>query len=499
MNKSNRTEDWPIYNCHIHTFTRKHTPKNFIRWVLADAKRGRVDLLRVPLYLILFFLYVAAVFIVGNYIAFLSAHLDGMNLPIYALLLLFESMFAMPLLVLAFVWMALIIALLLQAAVDWWANRRQQRQSKRKNGSVVPTNATKKGLAQEAQEMVQHPNILIDLLAWLNPAATNDIFERIARFLKIAAQPSQRAIFDQIRLQYPYEEPKIRTRFVVLPMDMTHMELGDVEESIHCQHLQLLKLTRLYRDQIIPFYAADPRQEDVVEQVRRHVKYGQFRGVKIYPNLGYRPCSKKLMKIYEICVGDSIPVMTHCSPGGIWKYGLSETERRAFSQPESYLPVFKEFKDLKLCLAHFGGAEEWARQLNRTGRHDKYAERPWVKTIYEMIAHGEKECPNLYTDISYTAFTPRLRGLYIDLVDYLKVLLSNDRVRTHVLFGSDYYMVEREQMSEKEASVLLRSRLGEDLYKQIAHTNPMEFLRRAPKTRPSIKMKNSIHERSAIR
>ena len=49
-------------------------------------------------------------------------------------------------------------------------------------------------------------------------------------------------------------------------------------------------------------------------------------------------------------------------------------------------------------------------------------EEAWVRTIYEMIASGEY--PNLYTDISYTVFTPKVEGLYIDLVDYLKVLLT---------------------------------------------------------------------------
>jgi predicted TIM-barrel fold metal-dependent hydrolase len=56
------------------------------------------------------------------------------------------------------------------------------------------------------------------------------------------------------------------------------------------------------------------------------------------------------------------------------------------------------------------------------------------------------------------------------------VLLSKKEIREHVLFGSDYYMVEQEEITEKEASILLRSRLGEDLYKQIAHTNPKRYL-----------------------
>jgi predicted TIM-barrel fold metal-dependent hydrolase len=229
---------------------------------------------------------------------------------------------------------------------------------------------------------------------------------------------------------------------------------------------------------------------------------------------------------FLLFIGHDIPVMTHCSPGGIWQYGLSEVKRRAYTNPESYLPVFEAYPTLKLCLAHFGGAEEWARRLNRELKKDKYPEQPWVRTIYEMISGGQDQCPtacliiisklfepvcrlesilevylrmfamraalcNLYTDIAYTVFTPRVQGLYVDLVDYLKVLLSQPRVRTRVLFGSDYYMVAQEKMSEKEASILLRSRLGEDLYRQIAYTNPMEYLGKPPEAKATQRKKTT--------
>ena len=464
------TDQWPIYNCHIHTFTRKHTPKNFIKWVLADSKRGKINSLKVFLFLILFILYVTAVFILGNYIIILSARLDGSNIPVYAFLLLLEGLLAVPLVALVFIVVALIVLLLIQAAIDTWMDIQSRRHPEGQNERLM----NMKSLVHKGQEWVAHPNILVDMLVWLNPASSNDIFERIARFLKIASHPSQKAVFEQIRKQYQIKETK--TRFVVLPMDMTHMELGNLKESIDLQHEQLLELSREYEGQIIPFYAADPRQPHVVEKVRTHVIDGPFRGIKIYPNLGYPPDDCTLMEIYAMCVEHDIPVMTHCSPGGIWQYGLSRETRRAYTQPESYKRVFEEYPTLKLCLAHFGGAEEWARRLNRDVEKEKYPEEPWVRTIYEMIADGEKQYPNLYTDISYTAFTPRVKGLYVDLVDYLKVLLSHPRVQKRVLFGSDYYMTEQEKMSEKEASILLRSRLGEDLYQQIAYINPMEFL-----------------------
>lgn len=472
MNRPDTTDRWPIYNCHMHTFTRKHTPKHFILFVLSDAKLGKINPLKFLLFLFLLFLYVTAVYALGNYILLLSTRLDGLTMPGYTLLLLLEGLLVVPLVVLAFIVLAVLVLLLGQAGVDAVLDRRSRRQPERQNRGLMKV----KSLVHQCQELVAHPNILVNLLVWLNPASSNDIFERIARFLKIAAQPTQAAVFEQIRRQYQTRETK--TRFVVLPMDMTHMGLGALKESIDSQHEQLLALAdqEEYRGQIIPFYAADPRQKDLVEKVRRHVVNGRFRGIKIYPNLGYPPYHETLMEIYEMCEAHEIPVMTHCSPGGIWQYGLAENTRREYSQPASYKRVLEKYPRLKLCLAHFGGAEEWARRLNREIQKDKYPEEPWVRTIYEMIAEGHQDYPNLYADISYTAFRPKVHGLYVDLVDYLKVLLAHPRVQTRVLFGSDYYMIEQEKMSEKEVSILLRSRLGEALYRQIAYTNPREFL-----------------------
>jgi uncharacterized protein len=473
MNKPTMTDEWPIYNSHIHTFTRAHTPKNFIKWVLADGNTGRIDWLRLPLYFFFIFLYFVLLFLLANYVALLSTHLDAINLPVYAFLLLFEAVLVIPALIVAFIVLALIVLLLMQGFVDWLLKIRAQKPSASKPGRLhIMARALRQG-----QKMVLHPNILVRLLVGLNPASSNDIFERMARFLRIASEPSQAAIFDEIKLQYPPEQ----TRFVVLPMDMGFMKLGRLPTSIEKQHAELWTLAQKSNGQIIPFYAADPRHPDIVDRVKENLAKDKFQGIKIYPNLGYPPDHPRLLEIYKICIEGNFPVMTHCSPGGIWQYGLARKDRRAYSRPKSYKCILeqKEYRNLKICLAHFGGAEEWAKQLNRELRiqkdkEEENPEEPWVKTIYDMIASGRY--PNLYTDISYTAFTPRIPGLYIDLIDYLKVLLSNPLVRKRVLFGSDYYMVEQERVSEKEASVLLRSRLGEDLYKQIAYTNPMEYL-----------------------
>ena len=368
---------------------------------------------------------------------------------------------------------ALGVILLLQGIIDLLLKIRSRRQSRQARSQLMQMKETVAG----GQKKIMRSNLLFDLLMRINPAS-NDIFERTARFLKISEQPTQEEVFQQVQRQYPNEET-VKTRFVILPMDMGFMKLGELDTSIEQQHQELLALANKFKPQIIPFYAADPRHPDIVERVKDNLGKDKFRGVKIYPNLGYKPNDPKLMEIYKICIEGDFPVVTHCSPGGIWQYGLSREERRANSEPLNYKRILDTpgYKTLKLNLAHFGGAEEWVTHLKgrtQENEENKKKDEPWVRTIYEMIASGQY--PNLYTDISYTAFTPKVQGLYIDLVDYLKVLLSNPRVRKRVLFGSDYYMVERESVSEKEASILLRSRLGEELYKQIAYTNPREFL-----------------------
>ncbi len=298
----------------------------------------------------------------------------------------------------------------------------------------------------------------------------NDALERQGRFLKTSNLVTQKAVFQQIEKQYPRD-----TTFVVLPMDMKFIGAGEPEEALEKQHQDLLDLAYRseYEGRILPFMAVDPRRDGIVEMADQNLGQGKFRGVKIYPNLGYRPNHPLLMKIYALCQERNCPILAHCSPSGVWARGMTEKERRRLAHPKNYIPILKEFPDLRVCLGHFGGAQEWALHL-KSRRRSSGPYRTWVRWIADMITSGEY--PNLYTDVSYTVFVPRVEGLYIDLIDYLKVMLSNEKLRTHVLFGSDYYMVEREEMSEKEASILLRSRLGEELFAQIAYHNPRKYL-----------------------
>lgn len=310
------------------------------------------------------------------------------------------------------------------------------------------------------------------LFTWIvrrvNPFNDNDILDRQARLFEAADFPSQQQVYERIQAQYPSDAV-----FVALPMNMSHIGLGTPRRDINEQHAELLELARKSRGRVIPFFAADPRDTELLQKARRALGDGGFRGVKIYPNLGYLPNDNNLMPIYELCQERNLPVMSHCSPGGLWAYGMTEADRLRYGHPRNYEAILRRFPQLRLCLAHFGGLEQWLMHLKaelpRQGE-----QRSWVRWISDMLRSGD--FPNLYTDISYTVFRPHFRGLYLDLFDYLKVLLADTHIRRRVLFGSDYYMVARELLSEKEVSILLRSRLGEEIYFEIAHHNPLRYL-----------------------
>jgi hypothetical protein len=75
----------------------------------------------------------------------------------------------------------------------------------------------------------------------------------------------------------------------------------------------------------------------------------------------------------------------------------------------------------------------------------------------------------LYSDISFTLNNREFFPL-------LKVLLNNKKLKSKILFGSDYYMVET-KTTERRFSIDLRADLGDDDFLTIASKNPQKFLK----------------------
>lgn len=342
------------------------------------------------------------------------------------------------------------------------------------------------------------PALIRKPLSWifrkLIPFTNRDFLERYVNFLKISSNKTQEDVFKVLRGYYPRGNDQ--TRFIVLPMDMRYMRAGKVPQSMDEQHEDLARLRDRYPDQVIPFVAVDPRSaedpksRDPLETAERYVNEYDFKGIKIYPPLGYYPSDERLYPVYKFAKGKNLPVMSHCSPGGVfkkkvtkdmltghpWRKGkLEKTKPKVFTdyytEPENYRKVLTDFPELKMCLAHFGGNTQWDKYLYESwDPGNEKQEKSWLSTILDLM----KVYPNLYTDISSTLFKTE------DYFSLLKVLMQDAHYQKRILFGSDFYMVERDKVRERSMAINIRASLGERLFGQMAEKNPAEYLTGVP-------------------
>ncbi|MBK5935004.1 putative TIM-barrel fold metal-dependent hydrolase [Rhodovulum imhoffii] len=293
-----------------------------------------------------------------------------------------------------------------------------------------------------------------------------DLLVRLENFHRTGSRRSQEEVFREVLHYYPRD-----TRFVVLPMDMALIGHGPVGEDIDAQHDGLAELAEAYPDQVLPFATVFPDRPGAAGEFLRCIDELGFRGLKIYTKLGYAPDHPVLMNdVYPLCAARGLPVMAHCSRGGVRHKLWSQSRADKVTDPAAYRPVMEKFPDLRLCLAHFGGDADWRDYLGRGLDPDdpEARQRNWVSEIADMIEGGA--FPNLYTDISYTIFK------FSEYAPLLRLFMENDKLRPRILFGSDFYMTRQEQLSEKAVSIRLRDTLGEDHFRQIAEINPRHWL-----------------------
>jgi predicted TIM-barrel fold metal-dependent hydrolase len=295
-----------------------------------------------------------------------------------------------------------------------------------------------------------------------HPAA--DTLDRLHRFQAEAAQRKQADILNRLVPQYPDS-----TRFVVLPMDMRPTAPGRIEADLRAQHDELAALTRdpAFAGRLLPFATIFPDRPGAAEEVRRCIDDLGFRGLKLYPRLGFAPDHPVLMdEVYPMLAERGLPVISHCSRGGVTGRGVTRARADRYSAPAAFEPVLTAFPGLRVCLAHFGGMDDWRAYVqDGIDPRDAQARRDnWQVAIRDMIGSGA--FPNLWTDISYTLFR------FDDFLPFLRIFLRDEKVAARVLFGSDYYMTRQEALSERAVCFRLRDALGEKMFRQIAETNP---------------------------
>lgn len=373
--------------------------------------------------------------------------------------------------------------------------------------------------------------ILYSLMEWIS---SDLIFlRRGARVVSIGRKKKQETIFHVLQSVYPKE-----TKHVVLPLDFAHMGQGKNRNgfSYEKQLEELAELQIKYPDEIFPCVAVDPNRKNAFKLVEDYITNKNFVGIKLYPPFGYfpfpfpytDPITKQtkgdkhkamsnegaLENIFNFALnedgGEAIPVISHCTPGGWIGNKLNYTQHPVtgtkipfdyqkqnffLSHPKNYEYLLEQFPKLKICLAHYGGKDDWERHLREplelegsstiskkgdlaidnakkenkifdpvwNPTKERVVENTWVSTITQLIRNH----PNVYADISFNAFTP-------ETLAYLKILLLDQKLADRILFGTDFYVV-RAQKSEKEISISMRAFLGEKMFNKIAIENPRKF------------------------
>jgi hypothetical protein len=215
-----------------------------------------------------------------------------------------------------------------------------------------------------------------------------------------------------------------------------------------------------------------------------------FIGFKMYPSLGYHPLDEHfpdLKEYYTECANQKIPIMSHCSPSGMFTHEREhylryyKTKDPAKNKPyKSFLddvsPGIQFFeenissplcwkkvldlpgcKELKLCLAHFGGGGSTPEDKLYGGWFGKSRQDPkkeehtynWRMALVEMITCGDY--PNLYTDFSCFP----LKDFYDIFLETIVEAFKKDPKKgghliKRIMFGTDWYMTELDGSNYKQ-------------------------------------------------
>ncbi|WP_190809547.1 amidohydrolase family protein [Flagellimonas sp. S3867] len=289
--------------------------------------------------------------------------------------------------------------------------------------------------------------------------------------------------------------------------------------------------------------------------VKTFIEEHKFSGFKIYPAIGYYPFEKELLPLWKYAADNEIPIMSHCIKGTIFYRGNKKREwdehwvfkdedtdaqlllpqvkniefqinfthpmnflclieepflrvliekyndidlKKIFGYTDSKTPLKHNLRNLKICLAHYGGEDQWKKYLEKDsyGYSQQIIKQPgfgidFIKFLpatkdidynrlaqmwkyvdwYSIISSMMMRYPNVYADISYILHDAEIFPL---LKETLKSRYG--QLKHRVLFGTDFYVV-RNHNSEKDLFVSSDALLSDEEFHLIAKENPRNFLK----------------------
>jgi len=366
----------------------------------------------------------------------------------------------------------------------------------------------------------------LKLFALLSPQK-RDIIRRYLEFIEIGTSSSQTDIFDQLNRSYAqFQGHKIIVLTQVLDyLDLEDTTSGHTRISGQVEEVREIKRNALYRNSIYPFLGLDPRQErlDLLGGwVQKYIcQNAGFYGIKIYPAAGFFPFDPRLDPIWDWAEKNQVPIMTHATRSGsfylgsfnsILNNGILQTSQlqpgnvagkgildrittrvnaviadksiqkknatwcNVFGFPDNYELILLRHPNLKICLAHLGGASEVNRSTATNGKspYPAYMSENW----YDMIIDLMTRYRNVYSDISYTLSNAAALKTIVSrfsqpgLKDNFGVPLINK-----LMYGTDFYLTQQETKGDEPdlQTAFLQGFSGPQI-QALAFDNPANYL-----------------------
>ncbi len=272
-------------------------------------------------------------------------------------------------------------------------------------------------------------------------------------FIRIGFLPSIQAVADEVMEQTPET-----AGIVALTMDITRSDL--FEEQFTDQLEETAAAAVRYPGRIFPFVAVNPNRSSHFVHMQRALTELNFKGVKLYPSLGYDLDSSAMDKVYAYCHENGVPLLMHCSKGGFY-YAEQYIDNSA---PAHWEAILGRYPNLKICFGHFGGAGALAGP-NLPG------EATWAGQILKLM----ETWPGVFADIAYHDEPMEGGAAEARYFENLKRLLQKETIQERILFGTDFFM-NRVRLKDKNYWSYFEDHLGGD-FETIAGVNPRRFLR----------------------
>ena len=367
--------------------------------------------------------------------------------------------------------------------------------------------------------------------------------KRYATFLDIGKSNNQAEVFEKLLTLYPDKEVKFVALTMYMEAcgagNSSSGFEGQLQEIINLKKRYPDRLIIFLGVDPRWKSSGTALRDEIIRRFETEIDVGNgrkvypFAGLKLYPSTGFFVFDERLKPTFEWAAENQVPIMSHCSYlGGIYnndqkylktvlntpdpytnsvsgrgfipaknfiKYiggqqasGENKINSSYFLEPNSYYSLLKYFSDkdadkpLKLCLAHFAGDDEILRNSGTGKAYKDLKNEPFCAVPAGAIAGAHMtnwfdqvqalliKFKGTYTDISYTLYNP-------DVTDLLLSELQNPNYGDRILFGTDFFMTEKEQSETdtynyfKQAATVA-SASGNDLWKKIAETNAENYL-----------------------